>query len=131
MGADPRRRHAYADLNVFGYLYIRRGRLGGSATGGGQFERRFTQLSPVVSLGGLKGSNSGDGSSGNFVVLKCREEVFRGNINSSNIHEIDFVMKLAEHVGMLSTSLEDWHERLGHVSMDVVKHMAENNIVEG
>lgn len=66
-----------------------------------------------------------------MIFSKDNEELFRGKLNNSGVYEINFTVKLAEHVTMLSTSLEDWHDRLAHVSPQTIKYMADNDVVEG
>lgn len=66
-----------------------------------------------------------------MIFSKDNEELFRGKLNNCGVYEINFTVKLAEHVTMLSTSLEDWHDRLAHISPQAIKYMADNDIVEG
>ena len=63
--------------------------------------------------------------------LKNNQEVFRGTLNNVGVYEINFIMKLAKYVTLLSTSLSDWHDRLAHVSPELIQHMAKNKVVEG
>lgn len=63
--------------------------------------------------------------------MKDDRELFRGRLNSSGVYDINIKIKLAEHVAMLSTTREDWHERLAHVSPNLIQFMADNKVIEG
>lgn len=66
-----------------------------------------------------------------IIFMKDDEELFRGHLNDCGVYEIKLTVKLATYVNMLSTSLSDWHKRLAHVSPDVIKYMADHEIVDG
>ena len=65
-----------------------------------------------------------------IVFLSEGKEVFKGRLNPSGVYEVNFKIRLARFASLLSTTLLDWHDRLGHCSFDTIKHMAKNNIVD-
>lgn len=66
-----------------------------------------------------------------MISLKDDKEVFRGNLTDNGIYEIEFTVKLARHVALLAANLEDWHDKLSHISPNVIKYMANHHIVDG
>jgi len=66
-----------------------------------------------------------------MVFYQNGNEIFRGNLNKCGVYELNFRIKLAANVTVLSTSLDDWHERLAHISPWVIKYMADHKIVDG
>ena len=66
-----------------------------------------------------------------MTFLKEGKELFKATLTSDGLYVIRFVMKLGIHSSLLSTTLDDWHNRLGHCSIDNIKRMAKENIVEG
>ena len=63
--------------------------------------------------------------------MRGEQELFEGKLHSNGIYILELNVKLAANVAMLATSLDDWHERLGHVSKQTIRYMAENNVVKG
>lgn len=49
------------------------------------------------------------------IFKKEDEEIFRGKMQENDIYKIDLLVKNASSVCYLSATLDDWHQRLGHV----------------
>lgn len=65
-----------------------------------------------------------------IVFFKDQKELFRGVLTPSGIYEITFKIKRSPCSNLMSASLTEWHDRMGHVSNEILNHMANNNIVE-
>lgn len=66
-----------------------------------------------------------------IVFLKDDKEIFSAQLNAYNMNELKFRVKLAQYVAFVAASLSNWHDRLGHVSVNVIKRMADKGIVNG
>lgn len=65
----------------------------------------------------------------NIILMKEQEEVVRGHMTSSGIYQIKFTVMIPQYTAALSSSLIDWHEKLGHISLDKIKLMSKNKVV--
>lgn len=65
------------------------------------------------------------------VFKKGEKELFRGSLLENGIYKIDLLVKNARKVCYLAATLDDWHQRLGHISKETIKYMAENKLVDG
>lgn len=46
-------------------------------------------------------------------------------------YKLNILVKNAKNVCYLAASLDDWHQRLGHISKETILYMAKNKIVDG
>jgi hypothetical protein len=66
-----------------------------------------------------------------MIFLQGKHELFRARLNDFGVYELVFDIKPAQHTALLSTTLEDWHDRLAHIPVNMIKYMADHNIVNG
>lgn len=66
-----------------------------------------------------------------IIFMKDQEEILRGQMTSSGIYQINLTVVIPQYTAALSSSLIDWHEKLGHISFDKIKSMSKNGIVSG
>lgn len=71
---------------------------------------------------------------GNIIsIVKNSREIIRGK-REGGIYTIQLDVKIQHeslNIALISASLETWHQRLGHISKEVIKKMADSGIVSG